>query len=81
MILISLIRVNLIKEGTAEKTKSRKAGGQGSAGRPRREAFAAREPSAAGHSGAEPLHLFGHGLGLNPRPPRPPGLTPPLPRT
>lgn len=62
MILISLIKVNLIKEGTAEKSKSKKAGEQGSPGCHRERALWPGSRAAAGHEGkrrVELLHLFG----------------------
>lgn len=44
VILISLIKVNLIKGGTAEKNKSTEVGGQGSHSVPQRQGFVAGEP-------------------------------------
>jgi len=62
VILISLIKVNLIKEGTAEKNKSTKPLSKGQpAGR--REGFVAREPSAAGHSRLPCLICLARGWG------------------
>lgn len=65
MILISLIEVNLIKGGTAEKNKSKEAGEQGSPGVPQREGFVAGEP-LQGTEGSSTLRHFiclAHGLG------------------
>lgn len=55
MILISLIKVNLIKEGTAGKNKSKKAGEQGS----QREGFVTREAALLqGMEGSSGLSYF-----------------------
>lgn len=70
MILISLIKVNLIKEGTVEKNKSKKR--QASKGHPARHRERALWPgsrAAAGHGGkkrVELLHLFGPWAGAEP---------------
>lgn len=69
MILISLIKVNLIKERTVEKSKSRKAGKQGSPGRPQREELcdcgAVTLQGTEGSSGVSCFICLAHGLGLN----------------
>lgn len=83
MILISLIKVNLIKAGTTEKNKSKK-------GRRARVTRQATERGLCGQ-GAEPLQgtegsggfsrfiCLAHGLGLNRQPPQLPTLTSSLP--